>query len=394
MVTSSEPRRISVLGATGSVGRSTLDLLLRNPDSFAVEALVAGRDAEALARAAVETRARFAAVAEPAAYAALRDALSGSGIAAGAGPEAVIEAATRGADVTVAAIIGAAGLSATFAAVRQGGAVALANKESMVCAGPVLMAEAELSGAIILPVDSEHNAVFQVLESPSRHIEKVTLTASGGPFRTWTAEDMTRVTPADALKHPNWSMGAKITIDSATLMNKGLELIEAKHLFALEADRLDVLVHPQSVIHGMVHYSDGSVLAHLAAPDMRTPISYCLAWPDRMATPTARLDLAALSSLTFERPDLARFPALRLALEVLRHEGGSATVLNAANEIAVGAFLEGRLGFRSIADLVAGALDRMGDVPRPDDIEAVFGLDAEARRIASDLLGVGAAQTL
>jgi 1-deoxy-D-xylulose-5-phosphate reductoisomerase len=205
---------------------------------------------------------------------------------------------------------------------------------------------------------------------------------------------MTRVTPADALKHPNWSMGAKITIDSATLMNKGLELIEAKHLFALEADRLDVLVHPQSVIHGMVHYSDGSVLAHLAAPDMRTPISYCLAWPDRMATPTARLDLAALSSLTFERPDLARFPALRLALEVLRHEGGSATVLNAANEIAVGAFLEGRLGFRSIADLVAGALDRMGDVPRPDDIEAVFGLDAEARRIASDLLGVSAAQTL
>ena len=393
-MTASRPRRISVLGATGSVGRSTLDLLLRNPDAFAVEALAAGRDAEALARAAVETGARLAAVAEPSAYAALKGALSGTGIAAAAGPEAVIEAAERGADVTVAAIIGAAGLSATFAAVRQGGTVALANKESMVCAGPVLMAEAERSGATILPVDSEHNAVFQVLESPSRHVEKVTLTASGGPFRTWTAEEMTRVRPADALKHPNWSMGAKITIDSATLMNKGLELIEAKHLFALDADRLDVLVHPQSVIHGMVHYADGSVLAHLAAPDMRTPIAYCLAWPDRMATPTARLDLAVLSSLTFERPDLERFPALRLALEVLRDEGGSATVLNAANEVAVGAFLEGRLGFRSIARVVAEALDRMGGVPRPGDIEAVFGLDAEARRIASGLLGVGAAHTL
>ena len=390
---SAAPRRVTVLGATGSVGRSTLDLLRRNPDAFAAEALVAGRDVAGLAEAARATRARFAAVADASAYQALKDALAGTGTAVAAGPEAVVEAAAREADVMVAAIIGAAGLPATHEAVRRGATVALANKEALVCAGTVLMAEAQRSGATILPVDSEHNAVFQVLEDPSRYVEKVTLTASGGPFRTWSAERMAEALPADALKHPNWSMGAKITIDSATLMNKGLELIEAKHLFALRPDMLDVLVHPQSIVHGMVHYADGSVLAHLAAPDMRTPLAYCLAWPERMAAPTPRLDLAALSALSFERPDLERFPALSLALDVLRGGGGAATVLNAANEVAVQAFLQGRIGFLAIARTVAQVLDRFGSVPEPDDIEGVLRLDADARRVSSDLVGVSAAHT-
>ncbi len=383
-------RSLTLLGATGSIGASTVDLVRRGGGRYRVEAVTAHRNAAALARLAVDLGARFAAVADPAAHADLKAALAGTGIASGAGEEALIEAAERPADWLLAAISGAAGLKSALAALRRGATVALANKECLVCAGGLFMRTAAASGATVLPVDSEHNALFQALGAGRREdLRRAILTASGGPFRTWTAEQMRAATPEQALRHPNWSMGPKITIDSATLMNKGLELIEAHHLFALKPSELDVLVHPQSVIHGLVEFRDGSVVAQLGAPDMRIPIAHCLAWPDRIDGPAPRLDLAAIANLTFEAPDAARFPALRLARRVLEEGGAAATIFNAANEIAVEAFVARRLGFAGIAALVEATLDaaeRRGARGEPQDVAAALAVDHMARMLALDLL--------
>jgi 1-deoxy-D-xylulose-5-phosphate reductoisomerase len=384
-------KRLSILGATGSVGRNTVDLIARAPDAFAVEALTANRDAARLAAQAIALRAKFAAVADPSAYADLKGALAGTGIEAAAGPDAVIEAAHRPSDWVMAAIVGAAGLAPTLAAIRRGATIGLANKETLVCAGALVTAEVAKSGATLIPVDSEHSAIFQVFE-PARiqRVARLILTASGGPFRTWPLAKMRDVTPAQAVAHPNWSMGAKISVDSATMMNKGLETIEAFHLFPVGAARIDVIVHPQSVVHSMVEYVDGSILAQLGTPDMRTPIAVALAWPDRMAAPVARLDFAKNANLTFEDPDLERFPALRLARDVLREGGAAPTLLNAANEVAVAAFLAGRIGFLDIAACVAAVLDL--DRPgAPTDLAAVGELDAAARRAAENWIGKRAA---
>ena len=382
-------RSVTILGSTGSVGRSTVALLEDAPDgAFRVEALVANRDAEGLAVQARRLGARLAVVADAAAHAALRDALAGSGIETAAGPEAVIAAAARPVDWTMAAIVGAAGLPATLAALRRGGVLALANKESLVCAGEIVMATARAAGATLLPVDSEHNAIFQALESrgsgadPYATVEKIVLTASGGPFRTTPVEDMAAITPEAAVKHPVWSMGAKISIDSATMMNKGLELIEAVRLFPIPEHRVEVLVHPQSTVHGLVQYADGSVLAQLGTPDMRTPIAHALAWPARMAAAVPRLDLVTLGRLDFFAPDPVRFPALRLAREALRAGGGATTILNAANEAAVGLFLDRRLGFLDIAAVVEDTLQRLG-APPADDLATILALDDAARREAA-----------
>jgi 1-deoxy-D-xylulose-5-phosphate reductoisomerase len=365
------------------------------PGAFRIEALVANRDVATLAAQARHVGARFAAVADPAAWPALKEALGGTGIALAAGPEAVIEAAARPADWTMAAIVGAAGLRSTLAALERGGTLALANKESLVCAADLVMQAAERGGATLLPVDSEHNAVFQCLAGAEggacgKAIEKIVLTASGGPFRDWPLERMARVTPEQALKHPTWTMGAKISIDSATMMNKGLEIIEAARLFALPAERIDVLVHPQSAVHGMVHYTDGSVLAQLGTPDMRTPIAHALAWPRRMVAEIPRLDLAALARLDFFAPDPVRFPALRLAREALSAGGGAPTILNAATETAVALFLDRRLGFLDIATVVEATLDRLAG-SRPEGLEAILALDAAARVVAGELAGARAA---
>jgi len=374
-------RNVTLLGSTGSVGRSTAALL----DGFAVEALVAGRDAAALAAQARALRPRIAVLSDEAGLPALRDALAGTGIECAAGEAAVIEAASRPVDWTMAAIVGAAGLKPTLAALARGGVLALANKESMVCAGDIVMAAAARSGATILPVDSEHNAIFQALcGQQMARVERIYLTASGGPFREMPIAEMARVTPAMAVKHPVWSMGAKISVDSATMMNKGLEVIEAARLFGLDEARIQVLVHPQSAVHGLVQYVDGSLLAQLGTPDMRTPIAHALAWPDRMDVAVARLDLLALGRLDFHPPDPVRFPALRLARDALRAGGGAPTLLNAANEVAVGRFLEGRLGFLRIAAVVEETLARFG--PRGiDGLDAVIALDAEAREVAARL---------
>lgn len=379
----SQPRTVSILGSTGSVGTQTVDLLTAAPTgSFRVVALAAGRNARLLAEQAIALGAAHAVVADPAAYAELRALLSGTGITAAAGPEAVEAAAALPADWTMAAITGAAGLASTLAAVRRGGAVALANKEALVCAGEVMLRAVRAAGATLLPVDSEHNAIFQSLADGNRGaVEKIVLTASGGPFRTASREEMARATPEAALKHPVWSMGAKISIDSATLMNKGLEVIEAARLFDLPEPMIEVLVHPQSVIHGMVCYRDGSVLAQLGAPDMRIPIAHTLAWPARMPTASPRLDLAAVARLEFFPPDAARFPALELARAALRAGGGAPTILSAANEVAVEAFLQRRIGFLDIAALVARVLERMG-APATETLAEVVEIDAEARRIA------------
>ena len=377
------PRTISILGSTGSVGTQTVDLLAAAPaGSFRVIALAAGRNARLLAEQAIALGAMHAVVADPAAYAELRAALAGTGITAAAGPEAVEAAATLAADWTMAAITGAAGLASTLAAIRRGGAVALANKEALVCAGDVMLRAVRAAGATLLPVDSEHNAIFQSLADGNRGaVEKIVLTASGGPFRTASREEMARATPEAALKHPVWSMGAKISIDSATLMNKGLEVIEAARLFDLPEPMIEVLVHPQSVIHGMVCYRDGSVLAQLGAPDMRIPIAHTLAWPARMPTASPRLDLAAVARLEFFPPDAARFPALELARAALRAGGGAPTILSAANEVAVEAFLQRRIGFLEIAELVERVLETMG-APAAETLAEVVSIDAEARRIA------------
>ena len=383
-------RRIAILGSTGSVGCNTVELVAAQPDAYAVEALVAQRSVERLAAQARQLHAKLAVVADESRYRALKSLLDGSGIEAAAGPDAVVEAAMRPADWVMAAIVGAAGLAPTLAAVRRGAIVALANKEALVCAGALATAEAKRHGARFLPVDSEHNAIFQVFDAEEAHaVERIVLTASGGPFRERSIEAMAAVTPAEAVKHPNWSMGAKISIDSATMMNKGLEIIEAHHLFALESGQIDVVVHPQSVVHGLVYYKDGSVLAQLGSPDMRTPIAHALGWPKRIAAPSPRLDLARLGRLTFEPPDLERFPALRLARAALLAGGGAPTVLNAANEVAVAAFLDSRIGFLDIAAIVE---DTLAALPgrRIDTLEDVYDCDRAARDVATRLAGNGA----
>lgn len=383
------PRRVSVLGATGSIGRSTLDLIGREPTRYHVVALSANSNAELLAKQAIANNAELAVVANPAAYSDLKSALAGSPVEAVAGPDALLDAVARPADWIMAAIVGSAGLRPTLKAVQQGTCVALANKECLVSAGDIFMDAVAKSGTQLLPVDSEHSAGFQAIDpDATESIEKITLTASGGPFRTWSREKMAKAKPDDALKHPNWSMGPKNTIDSATLMNKGLELIEAYHLFPIEADQLDVVIHPQSIVHCLVEYSDGSVLAQMCSPDMRTPIAYSLAWPERMWAPTERLDLAKIGSLSFEEPDYERFPALRMAREVLDADNGATTVLNAANEIAVDAFLERRIGLPSITALVAATLEAVArdGLSKPKTLEEVIDLDEQSRKLARLLL--------
>ncbi|HEY2526862.1 MAG TPA: 1-deoxy-D-xylulose-5-phosphate reductoisomerase [Xanthobacteraceae bacterium] len=384
------PRTVTLLGATGSIGSSTVDLLRRDRARYRLEAITAQRNASALAKLARELGARFAAVADPAAYAELKAELSGSGIETAAGPAALVEAAQRPADWVMAAITGAASLKPTLAAAERGATVALANKECLVCAGALFMRRAAAAGATVLPVDSEHNAIFQALSAGRREdVRRIVLTASGGPFRTWSLEAIRGVTVEQALKHPIWSMGPKITVDSATLMNKGLELIEAHHLFAVAPEELDVVVHPQSVVHGLVEYRDGSVIAQLGAPDMRVPIAHCLAWPRRIGTPAPRLDLARIATLSFEAPDPVRFPALAIARRALAAGGAAPTILNAANEIAVRAFVEGRLRFAGIPALVEATLEaaqRRGEKNTPDTVDEALAIDHNARRSASQLL--------
>lgn len=385
-----EPRSITILGSTGSVGCNTLDLIERSPGRYRVDALTANRNVARLAEQARRLRPRMAVVADADCYRALKDALDGTGITVAAGPEGLIEAASLPTDWVMAGIVGAAGLDPTLASIRRGAVVALANKECLVCAGELVMAEVARNGATLLPVDSEHSAVFQVFDFDlSARVERIILTASGGPFRRLGLDEMAGVTPSQAVAHPNWDMGAKISVDSATMMNKGLEVIEAHHLFPLAEDRIEIVVHPQSVIHSMVEYIDGSVLAQLGTPDMRTPIAYALGWPERMAAPSQRLDFATLGALTFEAPDPERFPALRLARDALKMGGGAPTILNAANEVAVHAFLDGLIGFLDIVRIVEATLDRIPQsaITTLDDIRD---LDGEARQVASTMIAPAA----
>jgi 1-deoxy-D-xylulose-5-phosphate reductoisomerase len=376
-------RRIAILGATGSIGRSTLDLVERSPERFEVVALTAQKNVDALADAALRTGAELAVIADPNRLDDLRQRLEGSGCRAAAGTDALIEAATCSAEWVMAAIVGCAGLVPTMAAISAGKTVALANKEALVTAGSLMIDAAKRSGSALLPVDSEHNAIFQCLAGSRREdVSRIVLTASGGPFRESSLAQMQAATPAQAVAHPRWSMGEKISVDSATLMNKGLELIEAHHLFGLPSEGIDIVVHPQSVVHSLVEFVDGSLLAQLGTADMRIPIAYTLAWPQRMATPSQRLSLAEIGRLDFEEPDPERFPCLRLAREALEGEGGEAVVLNAANEIAVAAFLRGSIGFCDIARVVAEALSRI-PAPAPCSIDEVVALDRETRERSS-----------
>jgi 1-deoxy-D-xylulose-5-phosphate reductoisomerase len=387
---STAERTVTLLGATGSIGASTVDLLKRERNRFRVEAVCANKSAAALAALARELGARFAAVADPAAYGDLKAALAGTGIEVAAGESGLIEAAERPAEWVIGAITGAAGLKPTLAAAERGAIVALANKETLVCAGGLFMRRAAASGATVLPVDSEHNALFQAMSGSRREdVRRVILTASGGPFRAAPAEAVKAATVEQALKHPNWSMGAKITIDSATLMNKGLELIEAHHLFALASEQIDVLVHPQSIVHSLVEFCDGSLIAQLGSPDMRIPIAYCLAWPERIAGPAPRLDLARAATLTFEEPDLERFPALGLARRALEAGGAAPTVLNAANEVAVGEFLARRLNFAGISVLVEATLEAAlarNWTAEPESVDEALSVDHNTRLLARTLL--------
>jgi 1-deoxy-D-xylulose-5-phosphate reductoisomerase len=374
------------LGATGSVGQSTLDLIERSPSNFDVLALTAHRDVEGLAAGARRVSARRAVIADESLIEPLREALAGTGIEAAAGDAAVIEAASMGAEWTMAAIVGCAGLAPVMAALRGGRTVALANKEALVSAGEIMTEAAAASGAMLLPVDSEHNAIFQCFDrAQSEKVSRIILTASGGPFRTRSLEEMRKVTPAEAKAHPNWSMGAKISIDSATLMNKGLELIEAYHLFPLDADAFEVVIHPQSVIHSLVEYVDGSVLAQLGAPDMRIPIAHTLAYPERMETPCERLDLLKIARLDFEEPDETRFPALALAKAALTAGGAKPGILSAANEVAVASFLDSRVGFLDIAEIARETL-ACYDPPPPASLDEVLEIDREARAYAADIM--------
>ncbi|MBB3585961.1 1-deoxy-D-xylulose-5-phosphate reductoisomerase [Sphingomonas sp. BK481] len=377
-------KSVTILGATGSVGTSTLDLVEREPDRFRVVALTANCDVARLAAAAIRTRAEFAVVADEQCLPELQAALAGTGVRAGGGPDAIAEAAASGADWTMGAIVGCAGLKPVLSAIEQGGTVVIANKEPLVSAGDVILRAAARSGATLLPADSEHNAIFQCFDAARPEgIRRIILTCSGGPFRDWTTDQMRGVTLEQAVKHPNWSMGAKISVDSATMMNKGLELIEAARLFPIAPDRIEIVIHAQSVIHSLVDYVDGSVLAQLGPPDMRTPIAHTLAWPDRMATPMAPLDLVSIGRLDFAAPDPVRFPALRLAREALDAGGGRPAILNAANEVAVDAFLNRRIGFLEIAAIVEDTLIRY-DPAAPDSVDAVLAIDAEARRLANE----------
>jgi 1-deoxy-D-xylulose-5-phosphate reductoisomerase len=381
-------KTVTIMGCTGSIGTQTIDLLMAHPDRYQTHALIAGSNVQRLAEQALALRPAIAVIADHAQLPALRAALAGTAIRAEGGRAAVIAAAAEKVDWTMAAITGTIGLEPTLAAISHGGSIALANKEALVSAGDVMLRAVRDAGANLLPVDSEHNAIFQSLADGNRAaLEKIILTASGGPFRLASSAEMQAATPERALRHPVWSMGAKISIDSATLFNKGLEVIEAARLFSLQPDEIEVLVHPQSVVHGMVCYRDGSVLAQMGAPDMRIPIAHTLAWPARLTTSSPRLNLASISKLEFYPPDLERFPALRLAREVLIAGGGASCVLNAANEIAVAAFLERRLSFLDIARLVETVLDRLGAPPVPD-LAAVLALDAEARRVATESLPV------
>ncbi|MBB4797858.1 1-deoxy-D-xylulose-5-phosphate reductoisomerase [Brevundimonas bullata] len=388
-------RKVSVLGSTGSVGTSTLDLMdqaeAAGSGAFQVEVLTGGNNIARLAEQARRWRPKLAVTADPSRLSELREALAGTDVEIAAGPEAIVEAATRPVDWVMASIVGSAGLRSAWAAAGTGATLALANKESLVCCGPALIERVKRSGGKLIPVDSEHSAIFQVFpaESPEQ-VSKLVLTASGGPFRTLPREAMGRITPEQAVAHPNWSMGAKISVDSATMANKGLELIEAAYLFAMSGERIDVVVHPESIIHSLVEYVDGSTLAQMGPPDMKTPIACALAWPDRMAWPAPRLDLAALGRLTFEAPDMARFPALKLAREALAAGGAAPIVFNAANEVAALAFLDRRLGFLNIAAVVADTLERAtisGVSSGSDDAcDAALAVDAAARRIANDII--------
>ncbi|MEO1190155.1 MAG: 1-deoxy-D-xylulose-5-phosphate reductoisomerase [Pseudomonadota bacterium] len=386
------PRRVSVLGSTGSVGQNTLDLLRRDREAYQCVALTAGTRVEALAAQALAFEPEVAVIADESHYGALKSALAGSGIEAAAGRTAVVEAGQREADWVMSAIVGAAGLEPTLAAVEQGKVVAFANKETLVCAGDLVMDRVAARGTTLLPVDSEHNAIFQVFDAERREgIEKILLTASGGPFRQLSLAEMAGKTPEQAVAHPNWDMGAKISVDSATMMNKGLELIEAGHLFAFGPERVEVVVHPQSVIHSMVVYLDGSVLAQLGSPDMRTPIAHTLAWPARMAAPVERLDFVKLATLTFEAPDSERFPALRLARAAMEAGGAAPLVLNAANESAVAAFLDRRIGFLDIAAVVEECLEG-ADAWHVNDLAAILAADSAARRLAEAAIAGRAAK--
>jgi len=384
-------KTMTVLGSTGSVGTQTLDIVAENPENFHIRALVGGNNLSVLAEQARKFRPELTVCAEASMLPALRTALAGTGLAAAGGREAVLEAAAMPADWTMSAITGVAGLEPTLAAVKQGGCIAFANKEALVSAGDLLLRAVAAAGATLLPVDSEHNAIMQALcGADAKSVEKIILTASGGPFRNLCREEMRHVMPEAALRHPVWSMGAKISIDSATMMNKCLEIIEAARLFSLPSSRIEVLIHPQSVIHGMVFFSDGSVLAQLGTPDMRIPIAHTLAWPKRLATQAPRLDLAAIARLDFSPPDEAQFPALRLAREVLAAGAGAPTVLNAANEIAVAAYLAGKIGFLDITAIVEDVLQSFG-APPVADLQAVLAVDVSAREAARNLTAAKAA---
>ncbi|MEO6246980.1 MAG: 1-deoxy-D-xylulose-5-phosphate reductoisomerase [Sphingomicrobium sp.] len=378
-------RTLSILGATGSIGTSTLDLVALHPERFEIVALTAARQVGALAEAARRTNAALAVIDDERLLPELEQRLAGTKCRAAAGRGALNEAATS-ANTIMAAIVGCAGLEPVMAAIETGRTVALANKEALVSAGALMTASVARHGATLLPVDSEHNAIFQCLAgSRFQDVERLILTASGGPFRQRSLDEMRSVTPQQAVAHPNWSMGAKISVDSATMMNKGLELIEAHHLFGVPSNRIDILVHPQSVVHSMVEFVDGSVIAQLGSPDMRIPIAHALAWPERMKTTAARLDLAKIATLTFEAPDPVRFPALRLARAALEAGGAAPATLNAANEIAVAAFLDHRIGFGEIAPVVERTLDRV-NAPAPRSVAEVIDIDAQARDIARAMI--------
>lgn len=375
-------RTVTVLGSTGSIGCSTVNLLEQARDQYRVRALVGGTNAVRLAEQALSLNVELAVLADEKAVKELRDLLSGSKIQVACGRQAVIDAAALSVDWTMAAITGTAGLEPILAAVRNGGSIALANKEALVCAGDVMLRAVEEGGSTLLPVDSEHNAIFQAMQGQCfEDIVKIILTASGGPFRNATLDMMRSATPAQALKHPTWEMGSKISIDSATMFNKGLEIIEAARLFSLTEDRIDVLVHPQSIVHGLVQYSDGSLLAQMGTADMRIPIAHALAWPHRMVTTSSHLDLAVLSRLDFSNPDAFKFPALRLARQALREGGAAPAILSAANEVAVDAFLKEQIGFLDIARLVEDVMNVLG-TPSADTLEAVLHWDKQARCVA------------
>lgn len=386
-------RTVTVLGSTGSIGVSTLDLFAKSGAEVDLFALTAGRNVERLAEQALTWRPRVAVIQDESLLAALRERLAGSGIETAAGDAAVADVAGEGVDWVMSAIVGAAGLAPTMAAARKGSIVALANKESLVCCGPALLDTARAAGGGVIPVDSEHSAIFQVLQPDCLdRVSRLILTASGGPFRTWTREQMAHATPEQAVAHPNWSMGAKISVDSATMMNKGLEMVEASYLFATPAERIDVVIHPQSVIHSMVEYSDGSTLAQMGPPDMKAPIACAWAWPDRLPWPAEPLDLPKIGTLTFEAPDLARFPAIDIARAALTAGGSAPAAMNAANEVAVAAFLDRKIGFLDIAPLVSETLDRMNgsrDLAASagnDALETAMMIDASARRVAAEVL--------